>query len=92
MQIILIDHFNAKIKNNLAAKIISKAYFEIRFNKFVFCQSENGCPFFSKTGVGTGQSQIPQILDLSPGPRFPGPGLRDPGDPVPDADLCSKIA
>ena len=20
------------------------------------------------------------------GPRFPGPGLRDPGDPVPDAD------
>ena len=44
------------------------------------------------------QSQIPQILNLSPGPspdfkmspspgpRFPGPGLRDPGDPVPDAD------
>ena len=21
-----------------------------------------------------------------PGPRFPGPGLRDPRDPVPDAD------
>ena len=25
---------------------------------------------------------------MSPGPRFPGPGLRDPGDPVPDADPC----
>ena len=46
MQIILIDHFNAKIKNNLAAKIISKAYFEIRFNKFVSSESEYGFIFF----------------------------------------------
>ena len=32
--------------------------------------------------------KIPQFLNLSPGPRprFPGPGLRDPGDPVPDTD------
>ena len=29
---------------------------------------------------------------MSPGPRFPGPGLRDPGDPVSDADPCRKLA
>ena len=39
-------------------------------------------------------SKIPQILNLSPGPspgphpKFAGPGLRDPGDPVADADPC----
>ena len=27
---------------------------------------------------------------MSPGPRFPGPGLRDPGGPVPDADPCCQ--
>ena len=27
----------------------------------------------------------------SPGPWFPGPGLRDPGDPVPDADPCFRL-
>ena len=26
-----------------------------------------------------------------PGPRFSGPGLRDPGDPVPDADPCVEL-
>ena len=25
-----------------------------------------------------------------PGPRFSGPGLWDPGDPVPDADPCLR--
>ena len=27
---------------------------------------------------------------MSPGPRFPGPGLRDPGNPVPDPDPCVR--
>ena len=54
------------------------------------------CPGFFKF-----QSQIPKILNLSPGPspgfnpgsgpRFSGPGLRDAGDPVPDADPCVTI-
>ena len=36
------------------------------------------------------RSRIPQILNLSSGPRprLPGAGPPDPGDPVPDADPC----
>ena len=30
-----------------------------------------------------------RILKMGSGSRFPGPGLRDPGDPVLDADPCS---
>ena len=28
---------------------------------------------------------------MSPGPRLPGPGLRDPGDPVPEASPCLYV-
>ena len=30
-------------------------------------------------------------MSPGPGPRFPGPGLRDPWDPVPDADPWTKV-
>ena len=50
-------------------------------------ESKNRRPY---PGVGTGPGPCPGKFSpdfkMSPGSRFPGPGLRDPGDPVPNAD------